>query len=208
MPFFDNKKTIVIHNAVDINYLKKASNEEITLDDEYILFCGRFDEASKNISLLIKAYSKSQLHSKEIKLMLLGDGIDIAFYKSMVNDLKMSNHIIFKPFVSNPFVYMKRAMLTVLTSHYEGFPMVLIESLACGTPVLAINCETGPSEIIENNINGILLETYNEDDLTNTLNNLFLNKKGLEIFKNNSVSSIKKFSKEIIAKQWKALLEN
>ncbi len=57
-----------------------------------------------------------------------------------------------------PFPFVKQALFTVLSSNYEGFPMSIIESLACGTPLVSVDCPSGPSEIIEHNVNGLLIE--------------------------------------------------
>jgi glycosyltransferase involved in cell wall biosynthesis len=65
------------------------------------------------------------------------------------------------PFNSNPFDIVQNARFTVLTSHYEGFPMSMVESLALGTPVVAVDCNSGPREIVIDEYNGLLVENYN-----------------------------------------------
>ena len=206
--FYNENKLVCIQNAVDVEAINYMSNEPFKIPCKYILFCGRFDETSKNISLLIKAYNKSKIYNVGVKLLLLGEGEDKVIYEELITNLSITKHVEFKPFTDNPYVYIKHATCTVLTSFYEGFPLVLIESLACGTPVIAINCETGPSEIIVNNVNGLLLETYNEDELSLALQKVTNEKATLNKFKANTVKSIQKFNLESISKKWQSVLEN
>lgn len=206
--FYQNEKLVCIHNAIDTEAINYMSNKPIELSYKYVLFCGRFDEGCKNIKLLINAYNKSKIYNNGVKLLLLGEGEDKKMYEELAIDLKIENHIKFKPFTTNPFVYMKHAVCTILTSYYEGFGLVLAESLACGTPVIAIDCETGPSEIIINNVNGLLLETYNEEELSSALQKITNNKETLNKFRANAVESVQKFTLESISKKWQNVLEN
>jgi glycosyltransferase involved in cell wall biosynthesis len=73
------------------------------------------------------------------------------------------------PFNSNPFDIVQNARFTVLTSHYEGFPMSIVESQALGTPVVAVDCNSGPREIVIDEYNGLLVENYNAINLAAAL---------------------------------------
>lgn len=205
--FHDLKKMICIENAVDFDTIKLKSKESLNISYSYILFCGRLEEVCKNISLLINAYALSEIYNRGVKLIILGDGPDKKEYEHFVARLNIQDYVVFEPFTSNPFMYMKHALCTVLTSFYEGFGLVLIESLACGTPVIAINCETGPSEIIEHNVNGMLLETYDVSELSIALKRICDDKNLLKTLNSNAFASIQKFSKEHIAKKWQSVLE-
>jgi glycosyltransferase involved in cell wall biosynthesis len=76
------------------------------------------------------------------------------------------------PFNSNPFDIVQNARFTVLTSHYEGFPMSIVESLALGTPVVAVDCNSGPREIVIDEYNGLLVENYNVKNLAAAFNRM------------------------------------
>jgi glycosyltransferase involved in cell wall biosynthesis len=80
--------------------------------------------------------------------MLIGDGPERIFLESLVNSLNLKDYVEFVGFVSNPLAYMTKADLFVLSSQFEGFPAVLIETLACGVNVVSTDCEHGPREIL------------------------------------------------------------
>jgi glycosyltransferase involved in cell wall biosynthesis len=159
---FGFKNVRYLYNPISIDEITTKSNIYIEpLNYKYILYFGRFEEVAKNLTLLIKSYNLSNLKTQGIKLVLMGKGDDKDYIKQLVSQYHLENDVIFMDYQPEPFPFVKQALFTVLSSNYEGFPMSIIESLACGTPLVSVDCPSGPSEIIEHNVNGLLIEKDN-----------------------------------------------
>ena len=113
---------------------------------EFILHVGRFSPQKRH-DILLKAFAQSGL---DCRLVLLGSGRDQdrQSIKRIAMDLGISDRVIMPGFSDNPYAWMKKARLFVLSSDFEGFSLVLVESLICGTPVISTDCPSGPSEIL------------------------------------------------------------
>lgn len=112
-----------------------------------VLGVGRLTEP-KDFTTLIRAFSIV----KEVcpaRLIILGEGEERTRLETFVRDLDLEDSVELPGFVSNPYKYIKRAAVFVLSSKWEGLPTVLIEALALGTPVISTDCPSGPSEILE-----------------------------------------------------------
>ena len=198
------KNTITLYNPIDLSKLIIEDPKEIL--GQYILFFGRLEEKSKNFSLMLEAFSISKIHEKGYQLLIMGDGPDTALILAKIEQFKLSNSVKRIPYQKNPFDYVKNAKFTLLTSHYEGFPMSIIESLALSTPVVAVNCNSGPAEVISNGFNGLLVENYNPNALAKAMNRLIEDEDLYHICKENAPKSIQHLSVENISKQWNQIL--
>ena len=197
-----------LYNPIDLNAIATLKNKEAIEEANFILAVGRMNDEVKQFDKLILAYSKSGLPGKNIKLLLVGEGKNLTKYNELAKELGVHDLVIFKGAVENPFPYYKQALFTVLSSKNEGFPNVILESLAVGTPVISYDCFSGPNEIIKNNQNGILVENQNEEKLIRALN-LFSEIDMLYAHcKQNAAESVAAFDIEIIGKQWLELLKN
>lgn len=191
-----------IYNPFEINKIQSLSKSFIPSECNYIVAVGRMSKKVKQFDKLIEAYHKSDLHKNAVSLLILGEGKYLEELKALVERLNLTRKVIFKGYQSNPFPYQKNALFLTLSSKNEGFPMVLLESLSCETPVISFDCFCGPSEIIVPNLNGILVENQNIDKLSEAMRNLYYDKELYTTLKKNSLTSVTQFSVENIGKQW------
>lgn len=134
-----------IYNPVDTKLVEKIANDRSTLDvKEYIVCVGRL-VSGKGCDILIKAYHKSGVKNS---LVFVGQGPLEAELKELATSLNLESKIVFAGFYSNPYPLIKNAKLMVLSSDYEGLPMVILEALSLDVPVISTDCPHGPAEIL------------------------------------------------------------
>ena len=136
-----------------------------------VLAIGRLTPV-KNFSWLIQVFSLL-LEKVDARLIILGEGQERGELQNMISDLHLEGKIDLPGFVDNPFAYMQNSNAFVLTSLYEGLPTVLIEAMACGCPIVSVDCPSGPAEILGGGEFGYLVpmgekETF-VDALVNTI---------------------------------------
>jgi glycosyltransferase involved in cell wall biosynthesis len=107
---------------------------------------GRFSR-QKNFPLLIRAFAQLR-RSRPARLVILGDGEARPEVEALVRSLGLSGDVDLPGFDLNPFRYMRRASVYVLSSDWEGLPTALIEAMACGAPIVSTDCVGGPREIL------------------------------------------------------------
>ncbi len=115
----------------------------------------------KNFPLLVRAFARVR-QRMPLRLLILGDGKQRGELLRLAARLGVADDVALPGFVLNPYVYMRRAGLFVLSSLWEGFGNVLVEAMACGTPVVATDCPSGPAEILGGGKYGPLVPIGND----------------------------------------------
>ena len=200
-------KITIIHNPCDIDRISKmipeVQNKKLKTKIIKLIAVARL-EKQKGLDLLLMAFAK--LDRSRFYLTILGQGSEEINLRKLILKYDLSDRVNLAGFKSNPYKYMAEADLFILSSRYEGFPNVVLESMACGTPVVAFKCPGGIDEIISDNINGFLVKNNDIHALANRINeaaNVYMDT-------NEIIQSIKqKFSCEkIVSKYEKFLLRN
>jgi glycosyltransferase involved in cell wall biosynthesis len=132
-----------------------------------ILGAGRLC-ASKDFYTLLRSFHKVRVN-REARLVVIGEGEDRPKLEALAAELGVASCVSFPGFVDNPFSYMASASVFVLSSRNEGLPMVLLEALACGTPIVATDCPAGPREILEAGKYGSLVPVGDPEALAHAI---------------------------------------
>lgn len=159
-----SEKISVIHNPNNIEQIFRMKRERSGLPefetDIVILGVGRLNEV-KDFTTLIRSFNVL-LQERSAELVILGKGNQRSKLEQLAADLQICDYVHLPGFVENPYKYMARADVFVLSSKWEGFGNVLVEAMACGTPVVSTDCPGGPREILQNGRYGKLVPVGDE----------------------------------------------
>ncbi|OOR98203.1 hypothetical protein B0186_09655 [Canicola haemoglobinophilus] len=162
-------------------------------------------DISKNHLQLINIYAKLKKLGIKEKLLIIGDGETYQQLKQRIAQLGLEQDCLLLGSKSNPYPFMKNAKLFLHTSLSEGLPTVLIESMVCGVPVVAMDCQTGPKEILNNGKYGELVKLKDEEEFVQKTYKLLKNKDLLQNFKEKTQIATNRFSFDYVDKSINAL---
>ena len=132
-------KVILCNNFIDNKKIEELSNEKIEIEKDEIttiLNVGRHDEKEKKLSRIIEVAEKLKQENYKFRILFVGDGKDSNKYKEMVQKKKLEEQIIFLGRKQNPYPYFKISDCVLLTSDYEGYPVVFLESMILNKPII------------------------------------------------------------------------
>ncbi|MCK9555483.1 glycosyltransferase [bacterium] len=187
----DKGKITVIHNMVDCRDIAVLSKEEVTETDIFnrslpvIVTAGSLTR-QKNYSLLLDAF-KLVLDSIDAKLIILGEGPLLGELKEQAKTLCVEDDVVFAGFQKNPFKYISKSDVFVVTSLWEGFPNVILEAFACGTPVICVDCGNICRGLIKDEINGFIVSGHDDKLLAASIIRLLENSVLLKEFAGGAV---------------------
>ena len=124
------------------------------------MLVGRSKE--KRYDIAIKLFANVRQNFPNLKLKIAGTGVDERYLKELAIKYGVNENIEFLGYQKDLANLYKKAKLTLITSSYEGFPNVLIESLCLGTPVISFDFMSGPRYLLQDGINGFLVDNNNE----------------------------------------------
>ncbi len=167
VPAAQSAKIRTIYNGLNPSIQKLASQDVNLLSEHFsaepvnlaagrvvpnaprvILTAGRLS-GQKNHRMLVRAFAEVR-KKQDVILVMLGEGAGKLEILREAKQAGVAEFVLMPGWVQNPYAYMSRADVFVLSSNYEGLPNALIEALACGCPVVSTDCPHGPSEILEN----------------------------------------------------------
>ena len=198
-------KIVVCPNIVDIKKIDLLKDENIAFKENFILTVARFDNRSKDFITLIDAYSSLKNDIGKTKLVLIGDGPDREVVFEYTKKCGLTDFVFFAGLQQNPYKWMSRAEVFVLSSKTEGFGMVIAEALACSCPVIASDCVAGPKDILQNKY-GFLFEVGNTVQLTELLYGLLTDKKKSEWLRSVSKERVLQLNEEAVTMLEKILV--
>jgi glycosyltransferase involved in cell wall biosynthesis len=165
------KSCQVIYNPFDIEKIQALADEPFSKPfDKYFIHVGTFEERKRHDRLL-QAY---QLSGVDTPLVLMGKGDRRPHIEAMIKEMNLTSKVKIIDFQKNPYPYIKAAQALILTSDAEGLPTVLIEALICHTPVISVDCPSGPAEILHGPLENYLCKINDKKLLAEIINKVEL----------------------------------
>lgn len=189
-----------IYNPLSFSSEIKSNNTK-----ENIIFVGRLIEYQKGLDILLNVFER--LSYKNWTLTIVGDGYDKnklirdIKYKNLTDKVKIYNS------TDNITKHYVNSSILLSTSRWEGFGLVITEAMECGLSVVAFN-NSGPNEIITNNVNGILVDRYDIDEMVKKIELLIEDKELRRKISNGAIKRANDFKVENIMKEWNYELNN
>lgn len=229
------QKVITLYNPYNIDEITNLANEDYMFNQykEDFCFCtvGRLIHQKGFWNLIKSFYLFSKKH-KNAKLFIIGQGNDKEKLEDLIKKLNLEDNIILLGQMDNPFKVISKCDVYILSSLFEGFPNALVEAMACGLPVIASNCQSGPKEILDDKSvlevedvfqahYGILYKNYSSLDedysdnitqehhfLANAMELLYNNEKLRNYYKQKSLERAKMFSYEATKHKLEEILKD
>ena len=175
--FAPGKPVVAIPNGLDVAALERAmaaelAPEELALfGEQTVIACGRLTP-QKNFALLLRAFARGGPFSKQARLIVLGQGELEGELRALAEELGIADRVAFPGFRANPHAWVSKATLFVLSSDFEGCPNALAEALFTNGCCVSTDCPTGPAELVDDGVDGLLVPRGDERALSDAIETL------------------------------------
>lgn len=162
----------------------------------------------KGFDMVIKMWSLLCKDIKDWELVIIGDGYLFDELNSQIKALNLEDQVKILPPTKQIEKEYLQSSLYLMTSRYEGLPMVLIEAMACGLPCVSFDCECGPRDVISDGVDGFLIQPEDLNLFSEKVKMLIHNDKMRFQFSQNAFKKSENFSKNKIMEKWQSLFVN
>lgn len=206
-PKFMQKKISVFSNPIANEFLEKGK-EFTERRIQRVVAIGRL-EKQKNYPMLISAFSKILKSNIDLYLDIYGEGSLQRELNNLINCLNLHDRVFLCGRTKEIATVLRRYDLFILSSDAEGMPNSLMEAMAVGLPCISTNCPTGPADIIEDGVNGILIPVGDEDALIKAITKMVENvNNAIEIGRKARETILNKYSAKISARKLLNFIES
>ena len=162
----------------------------------------------KGIDYLAKVAPKILTAHPDWKWFVLGDGEDRAILEKVIEKEHLNQQLIITGVVEDVNPYLEKAKLFVLTSRMEGLPMCLLEAKAHGIPCISFDVLTGPRELIEDNVNGYLIEPFACDKMVSCIEELITDEEKRKLFASKTSIHLEEYQIDKIMEKWNKVIDS
>lgn len=175
------------------------------IESRTIISSGRLTY-QKGFDLLVDVAAQVLPSHPDWQWWILGDGEDQLMLEQKIAEADIGNQLILKGRVGDMDEYYRNAAMLVMTSRFEGLPMVLLEAKSYHLPIVSFDCETGPAEVVQDGMNGDLIPPEQVDQMAQRVNRLIDEPERRNRYSRHAMDVASVFDLGNILKQWKALL--
>lgn len=209
-------KTVVLTNRDRLSYPMIIRNKVMTiynfptnmgkstsdLESDIAISVGRLDN-QKGFDILLNVWKKVTEKNVKWKLQIVGSGDKEAILKEQARELGIEKYVEFIPATPEVAKYYRGASMYIMTSRFEGLPLVLIEAKQTGLPCISFDCPNGPDEVIRDGVDGKLIPMQDENKMASTILELMNDRNRIKAYGREAIIDVKKrFSKETIIEEW------
>lgn len=201
---FGGKNIVQIYNPIDERIFNYAGRYNV--NSKKILSVGRLSY-QKNFSLLIDIAKVVLTDNPDWTWEIYGEGELRDELEKKIKNYNLEDRLYLKGQVDNLYELYNEFSVLIMTSFYEGFPMSLLEGMACGLPLISFDVQTGPNEIIVDGENGFLVKAFDIQQMIIKINSLMNNTKQRIEMSDNGKLNCKKYELSSIKEEWKKLFK-
>ena len=198
----NNEKVIVIPNPITISHAQRS-----TLINKTVIAVGRL-ERQKNFSSLLRSWAIVNQQHPDWTLEIWGKGTERNRLEHLIEELNLQGAAKLMGATNDVIGKMAQSSVFVLSSLYEGFPLVIVEAMSCGLPIVSYECPCGPKDIIKEGCDGFLVQLGDETMLAKKLCHLIENERERKEMGRVALEMSKKYAMDVIKDKWMRLFKD